>query len=1178
MLGHYRGPVARDARGGKASLFAAAAQRRKWGHWSCRIEPLEARVLLAVVAGGEKALLESYGYQLPCPDFVEQASDDPAAMTKEAVVGFDGDTSEWFAEDGSSVLGDVTPTGDSYMLYENWGGTWSDVEKSPNSSEDDLLCWAGAASNVLEWTGWGLVGGMTDTDDMFQYFQDHWTDEGGWMNWAWDWWFDGSSPGQGGGGTQVDVPGGGFYPSENFQDYFHYEYSDSQALGAIDQYLHNGYGTSIGIFGPGGHAITVWGYNYNPSNPTDYYGLWVTDSDDSKSSTNPPDRLRYYEVENVSGAWYLQDYYGSDSWYIGAVEALAPSQGTPTPPPDPSEIHGTVFDDANGNGVQDAGEPGLEDRTVFLDVNGNGTFENETQSFSTDAPVSIVDNTTVTSTIVVSGGAASIADLNVTLDVTHTWDQDLDVCLVGPDGTQVELFSGVGSSGDNFTGTTLDDEASTAVTAGSAPFSGSFRPEGQLSDFDGKSANGTWTLRVTDTATWDSGTLNSWSLEFSNQEPYTLTNANGDYSFTELDSGDYNVRADLAEGWSFTAPAGGLHAVSLQEGQTLANVDFAITDSQQAPATDLGTVESLQIANLDTTGGDYWYIGQTARQGYLTIEALFSGSTDDLELKLYDASQSELAVSSAAAGGERIDWVASGGETFYISVTGNISDVDLRLANMVRLNGDKVIVTGTAGDDRLDFAAASWHQVTINNVHYQFDSATVDRVQFNGISGDDTAVLVGSTGDDTASISPTFASLTGSNYMAIVADTDDIIILGGGGNDTANMYDSAGDDTFNGRATYGELFGSEFYNRAENFDSIHAYALAGGYDVASFYDSAGDDNFIGQTGYGELFGTGFLRRADLFEGVHAYSTAGGHDVAHLYDSAGDDTFIATAECAKLHGTGFSNRVKFFAEVYAHADQGGDDTARLYDSAGDDTLVAGPQSSTLQGNGFYNQAANFDRVVAFATGGHDVASFYDSPGDDVFTASPTIASLSGDQLDVSARSFDAVHAYASAGGLDVAHLFDSAGDDTFVGRPTWSKMSGDGFLARAKFFDNVHGYATRGGNDTARLFDSAGDDTFIGRSTYSKLVGDGFMTRAKFFENVTAMAGSGGNDTAFLYDSAGNDRLDAADNWAALSYAAQTVSAEGFSWAKATSSSGGNDTKHVEAMDFVLQTQGPWTDV
>ncbi|MFZ9739803.1 MAG: hypothetical protein ACO3EZ_17555, partial [Prochlorotrichaceae cyanobacterium] len=71
-------------------------------------------------------------------------------------------------------------------------------------------------------------------------------------------------------------------------------------------------------------------------------------------------------------------------------------------------------------------------------------------------------------------GVGVISDLDVRFSATHTWDSDLDVSLISPLGSSLELFSGVGGSGDNFRDTILSDEASTSITAGSAPFNGSF--------------------------------------------------------------------------------------------------------------------------------------------------------------------------------------------------------------------------------------------------------------------------------------------------------------------------------------------------------------------------------------------------------------------------------------------------------------------------------------------------------------------------------------------------------------------------------------------------------------------------------------------------------------------------------------------------------------------------------
>ena len=55
----------------------------------------------------------------------------------------------------------------------------------------------------------------------------------------------------------------------------------------------------------------------------------------------------------------------------------------------------------------------------------------------------------------------SIRDVNVNLALTHTFDGDLFIVLVAPDGTTVTLSNQNGGSGDNYTGTTFDDQAGT---------------------------------------------------------------------------------------------------------------------------------------------------------------------------------------------------------------------------------------------------------------------------------------------------------------------------------------------------------------------------------------------------------------------------------------------------------------------------------------------------------------------------------------------------------------------------------------------------------------------------------------------------------------------------------------------------------------------------------------------
>ncbi len=118
-----------------------------------------------------------------------------------------------------------------------------------------------------------------------------------------------------------------------------------------------------------------------------------------------------------------------------------------------------------------------------------------------------------------SDNTLQIADLTVSLTIASTSDSSLTAVLVAPDGkTTIPLFSGVGgASGQNFINTVFDDSAATSITAGTAPFTGSFTPEytansATLTSLQGKSADGTWQLKITNTNTGATSTLDSWSL------------------------------------------------------------------------------------------------------------------------------------------------------------------------------------------------------------------------------------------------------------------------------------------------------------------------------------------------------------------------------------------------------------------------------------------------------------------------------------------------------------------------------------------------------------------------------------------------------------------------------------------------------------------------------------------
>jgi hypothetical protein len=210
------------------------------------------------------------------------------------------------------------------MIFDDWGGTWSDVEKSPIDEGDDEMCWAATAANILAWTGWGFRDGMTDADEIFGYLTDHWSNEGGMPYFAWDWWFDGDHIRQGWAGwAQVVVPGGGFWPDVAFNDFYRTEVFDWNMGSKVASFLRAGYAVGLAVTGPGNHAISCWGYSFEYPNILECTGVWVTDSDDDKDSLDPPDQLRYYALRHADDRWYLEDFYGSDEWYISDAQGLA---------------------------------------------------------------------------------------------------------------------------------------------------------------------------------------------------------------------------------------------------------------------------------------------------------------------------------------------------------------------------------------------------------------------------------------------------------------------------------------------------------------------------------------------------------------------------------------------------------------------------------------------------------------------------------------------------------------------------------------------------------------------------------------------------------------------------------------------------------------------------------------
>ncbi len=151
-------------------------------------------------------------------------------------------------------------------------------------------------------------------------------------------------------------------------------------------------------------------------------------------------------------------------------------------------------------------------------------------TFSDSPGMSIPDNGPETCSSINVSGVGAIDGTTISLEsvgvyITHTYDGDLDIYLVAPDATRVELSTDNGGGGYNYGVGSGNSQlcyfeiggSDGDITDGSAPFQGSYNPEGSFSDVNnGQDADGNWQLCISDDAGGDTGTLVYWELNFGN--------------------------------------------------------------------------------------------------------------------------------------------------------------------------------------------------------------------------------------------------------------------------------------------------------------------------------------------------------------------------------------------------------------------------------------------------------------------------------------------------------------------------------------------------------------------------------------------------------------------------------------------------------------------------------------
>ncbi len=216
---------------------------------------------------------------------------------------------------------------------------------------------------------------------------------------------------------------------------------------------------------------TVWDDNVNDGAVDHVYTNLVT-----ATPLSPEGRLSNFRGENPNGTWTL-----------------------------------TITDDA----VADNGTL----NSWALDVTTVPGTPGEASSTFTSSPGSVIGpgaGINATDVIAVSGVGTFLTEVELYVEIPHTFASDLDITLMSPAGTIIPVTTDNGAGNDNvFVGTTFDSDVSDPVTDHvytnlvAVPL---LSPEGAFDNFRGQDPNGNWTLVVADDAAGDGGTLVRWDL------------------------------------------------------------------------------------------------------------------------------------------------------------------------------------------------------------------------------------------------------------------------------------------------------------------------------------------------------------------------------------------------------------------------------------------------------------------------------------------------------------------------------------------------------------------------------------------------------------------------------------------------------------------------------------------
>jgi subtilisin-like proprotein convertase family protein len=173
------------------------------------------------------------------------------------------------------------------------------------------------------------------------------------------------------------------------------------------------------------------------------------------------------------------------------------------------------------------------------------TVTNVCNSYTMNTGFAIPDNnTTFTVRSINVPTTSNISDVNLAVNLTHTYVSDLQIILQGPmvTTTQSTVFSQSCTTNDNINAT-FDDQGSGIVCA--PTITGNVIPSTPLSVFNGLNPNGNWLVGIRDVGALDTGNVVSYTLTVCSQTATLSSESFGLENFTlypNPNNGNFNIQ------------------------------------------------------------------------------------------------------------------------------------------------------------------------------------------------------------------------------------------------------------------------------------------------------------------------------------------------------------------------------------------------------------------------------------------------------------------------------------------------------------------------------------------------------------------------------------------------------------------------------------------------------------